>query len=210
MKFCANILLNLILSNIKDKNTTNNIEMTNYSLNRENIFLPTRGGRTIILTLTKNSGRIAYRDKINTIIGIKHPGIELGIDQYGYRWFVHHHYKNRKPAIEREDEFSLGVPIFYDDRPVSYNQYEILERAIAAWWEGKEYQWLWQNCQHFVNEIARKTKVSDTVERVSDNVIAGGGVTALIGFLTGNKGLVRIGLGVAGAGVVGKGLSRMK
>lgn len=206
----ANILLILIVSNIKDKNTIKNRKMTNYSLNRENIFLPTQDGRTIILTLTQNSGRIAYRDKIDTIIGIKHPGIELGADQFGYRWFAHHHYKNRKPAIEREDVFSLGVPIFYDERPVSYNQYEILERALAAWWAGKEYQWLWQNCQHFANEIARETKVSDTVERVSDNVIAGGGVTALIGLLTGNKNLVRIGLGVAGAGAVGKGLSRIK
>jgi hypothetical protein len=183
--------------------------MAIYSLNRQNISLPATDGGTIVLRLTQNSGKIAYRDKINTIIGIKHPGIELGVDQFGKRWFVHHHYKNVKPTIEREDKFSLGMPIFYDDKAVVYDQYTIVERALAAWWSGKEYQWLWQNCQHFVNEVAREEKASDTVERVSDNVMALGGIAAVIGLLSGDKRLVQIGLGVAATGAIGKGISKI-
>lgn len=184
--------------------------MKNYILNNQNIFLPAKNGETIILTLTQNSGRIAYRDKINTVIGIKHPGIELGADQFGYRWFVHHHYKNVKPTIEREDAFSLGEPIFYDDRKVNYSQYQILERALGAWWFGNEYHWLWQNCQHFVNVVAKNEKHSDTVDKVSENAMIFGGVAGLIGLLTGNKTLVNIGFGVAAGGAVGKGFSKLK
>ncbi|HET9057860.1 MAG TPA: hypothetical protein VFN30_13525 [Chitinophagaceae bacterium] len=39
-----------------------------------------RSGNTSALYLTANSGKIIYRDKIDTLIGIKHPGIILGAD----------------------------------------------------------------------------------------------------------------------------------
>lgn len=184
--------------------------MNTYLLNGNNLTLPTTNGGTILLTLTQNSGRIAYRDKINTIIGIKHPGIELGTDQWGYRWFVHHHYKNVRPTIDREDKFSLGEPIFYGDRPVNYSQSDILSRALNAWWFGKEYHWLWQNCQHFVNSVAKNEKNSDTIEEVSDAAMVLGGITSLIGLFSGNKALTHIGLSVGAGGAVGKSLSRLK
>jgi hypothetical protein len=184
--------------------------MINYSINSKNIFLPLDNGETIVLSITQNSGRIVYRDKINTLIGIKHPGIELGTDSQGYRWFVHHHYKNIKPSIEREDSFSLGELIFYDSRKVNYNQYKILERSLLAWWFGNEYHWLWQNCQHFVNEVSKGVSHSETIERVSDNSMIGGGIATLIGILAGNKTLTNIGLAVAVGGAVGKGFSKLK
>lgn len=184
--------------------------MKNYNLTQQNITLPAKNGGTIALALTHNSGRIVYRDKINTIIGIKHPGIELGVDQFGYRWFVHHHYKNVRPSIEREDAFSLGEPIFYDNRKVSYNQYEIIERALGAWWFGNEYHWLWRNCQHFVNVVTKNEKHSDSVDEVADAAMIFGGIAGLIGLLSGNKAIMNVGLGVATAGAVGKGVSRLK
>ncbi len=184
--------------------------MNTYYLNQNNLTLPANNGGAIVLSLTANSGRIAYRNKINTIIGILHPGIELGVDQYGYRWYVHHHYKNTVPTIEREDKFSLGETIYYDNRNVNYSQYQILERALAAWWNASEYHWLWQNCQHFVNTIAHGKSKSEAIDQIADGAMIGGAITGLIGLLTGNKALMQIGLGVAAGGAVGKGLSRLK
>lgn len=192
------------------KNNIKKITMNNYIINHQSITLPANNGSTIILSLTQNSGKIVYRDKINTLIGIKHPGIELGVDQWGHKWYIHHHYKNIKPSIEREDAFSLGEPIFYDDRTVNYSQYQILERALNAWWFGNEYHWLWQNCQHFVNSITKNSKHSDTIDEVSDSAMILGGITGLVGLFTGNKTLSKIGMGIAAGGVVGKGLSRLK
>lgn len=79
----------------------------NYTITNESIYLPTKDSGKLRLTITDNSGRIVYRNKIDTIIGIKHPGIELGIDQYGNRWIAHHHYENNVPAIESEQVFSM-------------------------------------------------------------------------------------------------------
>lgn len=184
--------------------------MGNYYLNKNNVRLPAENGASIVLRLTANSGRIVYRDKINTIIGIKHPGIELGVDQYGYKWYIHHHYKNTHPSIEREDKFSLGEPIIYDGRAVHYSQYQIIERALASWWAGKEYNWLWQNCQHFINKVTKDDAHSETVDRVSGVAMTFGTIAGLIGLFSGKKDLMKLGFGIAAGGAVGKGLSRIK
>lgn len=179
-----------------------------YHLSKNNLTLPAKNGGAIVLSLTQNSGRIVYRNKINTLIGVLHPGIELGVDQYGNRWIVHHHYKNTYPTIEHEGSFGQGENIFYDGRTVNYNQFQILERALIAWWNGNEYHWLWKNCQHFVNVIAKGESKSEAVDRVADSAMLLGGITALIGLISGNKTVTNIGLGVAAGGAIGKGLSR--
>jgi len=184
--------------------------MNNYSINNRNITLPSTNGSPIVLSLTQNSGRIVYRDKINTLIGIKHPGIELGVDQFGNRWFVHHHYKNVRPTVEREDQFSLGEPIFYDNRPVNYSQIQIVERALNAWWFGNEYHWLWKNCQHFVNSVTKNESYSEAIDTVSDRAMLLGSITSLIGLVSGNKNLMNLGMGIAASGAIGKGMSRFR
>lgn len=184
--------------------------MGNYYLDRNRVSLPAKNVGSIVLSITPDSGRIVYRDKINTVIGIKHPGIELGTDQFGYKWYIHHHYKNTHPSIEREDAFSLGQPIFYDNRSVYYGKHEILERALAHWWAGKEYHWLWQNCQHFINKVVKNDGHSEAVDQVSDAAMLFGGIAGLIGMFSGNKALMNVGFTVAAGGAIGKGLSRQK
>lgn len=169
----------------------------------------TRGGVTADLIVTADSGKIIYRGKIDTIIGVPHPGIILGQDIWGTTWVIHNHYKNGKAEIETLEKFSDGQDWFYDDRSVFYNRYEIIDRAITDWNKKEEYHWLTNNCQHFINRISRNEHKSDTVERVTDNAMLGGGLLTLVGLLTKNKALINAGLGIAGAGAIGKGISRI-
>jgi hypothetical protein len=168
----------------------------------------TRSGVTAALIVTADSGKIIYRGKIDTIIGVPHPGLILGQDIWG-TWVIHNHYLNGKAEIETLETFSAGQDWFYDDREVFYNRYEIIDRAITDWNKKEKYNWLTNNCQHFINRITRNEHESDTVDRVSNNVMLGGGLLTLIGLLTKNKGLLNAGLGIAGAGALGKGISRM-
>lgn len=182
--------------------------MENFHLAPQHLYLPTTNGQTLALYLNENSGRLLYRDKINTLIGIKHPGIELGRDQYGYRWIIHHHYKNTFPTIEREDAFSLGQTIFYDERAMFYNQYEIIKRSLAAWENSTVYHWLWNNCQHFTNEIVWNQSTSETIDKVTDTALWGGGLMALFGALSNSKNIVNAGLSVMATGAIGKALCK--
>jgi len=168
-----------------------------------------RLGITSSLIITPDSGKIIYRGKINTVIGVPHPGLLLGQDIWGDIWVIHNHYKNEKAEIETLETFAAGENWFYDNRQVFYNSYEILDRAITHWLRKEKYNWLTNNCQHFVNRVTRDEHKSETVDKVSDNAMIGGSILALVGLFTKNKTLVNIGLGVAGAGALGKGFSRV-
>jgi hypothetical protein len=167
-----------------------------------------RANYSSALYLTADSGKIIYRDKVDTIIGIKHPGIILGTDAWGTDWAIHNHYQIGFPQIVTLEEFSQGARVFHDDRPTFYDKAQIIERAISHWIERKEYGWLRHNCQQFVNKIAHNSNHSEAIDSVSDGAMLLGGTISLIGLVTGNGSAVKIGLSIAGAGAAGKVLSR--
>ncbi len=160
------------------------------------------------LNWSENSGRIVYRRKIGTVVGVNHPGIILGLDNYGYEWVAHHHYKNVYPSIDRLDAFALGQGVFYDERPVWYDRKIIVERALRHWLEQKEYNWLRQNCQHFVNNVASDTHESEAIDQVANLGLTISGVAGILGIVTGNKTLTNIALTTAVVSVGTKVVSR--
>lgn len=168
----------------------------------------TKGGNTSALYLITDSGKIIYRDKVDTLIGIKHPGIVLGADSWGTVWVIHNHYKLGCPQIVTLDDFAAGNPTFFDKRPVFYSPLEIIERAINHYFEGIEYSWLYNNCQHFVNKVAQNKSSSETIDKVSDNIMLIGGLASLIGIITKNQTLVKTGFTITGVGATGKLLSK--
>lgn len=165
-------------------------------------------GTTSALYMTSDSGKIIYRDKVDTIIGIKHPGIVLGADAWGTVWVIHNHYQIGHPQIVTLKSFADGNSFFYDNRPVFYSPMQIIERAIWHWMQKKEYNWLFNNCQHFVNRVTQNQHYSETIDRISNNIMAAGCYISLLGVMTSNKGVVQAGLGIAGAGAAGKILNR--
>lgn len=168
-----------------------------------------RGAQTSPIYFSQNSGRIIYRDKIDTIIGIKHPGIILGNDMWETSWVIHNHYGIGFPQIVTYQEFSMGNRVFYDNRQVFYNNLQIIERAIAHWFEKREYSWLTNNCQQFVNEVTQNSKYSESIDGVCNNAMLAGGLVSLVGLLTGNKAALSAGLSLTGVAAAGKTLSRL-
>lgn len=168
-----------------------------------------QNNQTSLIYFTINSGKIIYRDKIDTLIGIKHPGIVLGNDFWGTTWVIHNHYKIGHPQIVTLQEFASGSKLFFDNRPLFYDTVQIIERAIVHWIEKKEYSWLANNCQQFVNKVVQNKKYSETIDKVTDSAMFTGGLVSLVGFLAGNKTAINIGLTIAGVGVAGRTISRL-
>jgi hypothetical protein len=174
-----------------------------------NLVKVTCANQSSPIYLTGNSGKIIYRDKIDSLIGIKHPGIILGKDNWGHIWVIHNHFQFGCPQIVPIKDFSAGIRVFLDDRPVFYNPIQIVERAITHWLEKKEYSWLVNNCQQFVNKVTRNGKYSETIDEVSDGAMITGGLVSLFGLLTGSKSAINIGMTIAGVGAATKTLSRV-
>jgi hypothetical protein len=180
-----------------------------YSLSTHNLNLPVpNNANGLQLTLTEDSGSIVTRRKINTVIGVDHPGIVLGMDQNGYKWVAHHHYKNTYPTIDRIDVYADGNEVRYDDQPVSFTQRQILERALMYWWNGPQYTLFQNNCQHFVSIVVRDERFSQGIEKGSDMAIFGGALMMLGGLLAKNKGVMAFGGMMMAAGGIGKATNR--
>ena len=156
------------------------------------------------------SGKIIYRAKIDTFTDVPHPGIILGNDIWETIWIIHNHHKNGCVEIETIQEFSQGENIFYDPRPVFYSTQDVLDRAILHYLQKTEYNWLTNNCQHFINNVVQNVHYSETIDLLADRAMAAGGLAALCGAMIKNKHLLTAGLAVAGVGGLGKGLSRQK
>jgi hypothetical protein len=169
---------------------TNKIEGVNVL--RNNLSTP--------LQFTADSGKIIYRDKVDTLIGIKHPGIILGDDIYGVTWIIHNHYQIGFPQIESLEKFAAGVKVLNDTRPVNYNQEEIVNRAIESWKRKEQYSWLLHNCQHFVNKVTANKNKSETLDRIANNLIGGGLTAGIAAAAKGKKGLAKAGLITATVG----------
>jgi|GEM_PF-1791963 len=157
--------------------------------------------RALSIYLTPKSGKIIYRNKIDTLIGIIHPGIVLGQDRSGVTWVIHNHYKIGHPEIVTLEEFADGVDVLEDTRILFYNASEIVKRSIESWKEKKEYSWLFNNCQHFVNKVAMGKPHSEAIDKIGNGGLAIGGLLSLYGAFTNNRGLLKVGLAVGGAGL---------
>ena len=165
------------------------LEMPNNSINSE-------------LFYTKDSGKIIYRNKIDTLIGIKHPGIILGDDLCGTTWVIHNHYQIGFAEIVTFNSFAAGTEVFYDNRPVNYNPEEIIARAIDCWLSKKEYHWLFNNCQHFVNNIVRNKHSSETLNRVGNFLITIGLGTGSLAVHRKRKEVLHLGIFLVGLGLL--------
>lgn len=180
-----------------------------YSLSAHNLNLPVpHNANGLQLTLTEDSGKVVTRRKVNTVIGVDHPGIILGIDQSGQTWVVHHHYKNTYPTINRMDAYADGNEVHYDDQEVYFTRRQILERALMYWWNGPRYTLFQNNCQHFVSIVVRDECFSQGVEKGSDMAMLGGALAILAGLFTQSKGLTAFGGAILAAGAMGKATNR--
>ena len=181
----------------RDTNYYTILQPMSRTINGVNI---TKNNMVSHLHFTSDSGKIVYRDKVDTIIGIKHPGIILGSDIYGTTWIIHNHFQIGYPQIETWDQFADGAKVFLDQRPVKYNREEIVGRALQSWKRKEQYSWLQHNCQHFVNRIANNKHLSETLDRIANNLIGSGLTAGVAGSASRRRVLANAGFIAAGIG----------
>lgn len=113
---------------------------------------------------------------------------------------AHHHIDDVIPTLVDEDIFANNEAIYYDQRPTKYDREQVIIRALKACAERRHYSWLWQNCQHFVNDIANNTHICEGLERGATKAIIGGIGLAFLGLLFKNNFAIAAGTAIVGAG----------
>jgi hypothetical protein len=139
-------------------------------INNDRIFL--------IIHFTENSGKVYYRYKIDTISGIKHPGISLGVDTNGIGYFLHNHYLNGKAVIVTEQEFAQSKPLYPYMNKSSNDVQRVIETALYEAAKGQQYHPITYNCQTYVNIVVHNKRESEDVNKWAGITL---GAAALIG-----------------------------
>lgn len=117
-----------------------------------NLFLP--NGETLIIYFTEDTGKIFYRDKIGTISKVKHPGICLGNDANGVRFFVHNHYEVGSASVASKSSFGKGMILTESNEQCSNETLQRIYIALDQVIRSKRYHALSNNCQTLKNQAA--------------------------------------------------------
>jgi hypothetical protein len=137
--------------------------MKNYKLFTGGVIILLNNGQSFTVYFTKDSGKIFYRFKIDTISKVKHTGIFLGIDSDGNRLYMHNQFQTGRPAIESEINFSKGMPLYLYEQQPSNSPLKIIECGLLQVLKAKDYNWFNYNCQVYTNIAANNQAKSESV-----------------------------------------------
>ncbi len=158
--------------------------MKNYFLFNDRVEFRLTDGSNLAIYFNEYSGLIYWRFKIDTVSGVKHPGILLGIDNNGNRWYMHNHYQHGRPVIESEQNFAKGQPLYLADRQSGFSSRTVITNALNEIALARPYEWLSYNCQIFVNRICFRENRSESVENwvggIAATLLLTAGITAII------------------------------
>ncbi len=149
------------------------MNMQKFTLTRSGVTIYLSDGRVLLLHFNTDSGKVFYRYKIGTLSDVKHPGIFIGFDRAGRKYFMHNHYHTSKPSIVSEKEFTQGLPIALYKGEAVNSRLKTLELGLAQILQGEPYNWHTYNCQSFVNRARNNQSKSDDVEKWTNGLLAG-------------------------------------
>lgn len=147
--------------------------MIEYCLYLDGAVIRFSNGSLLTIYFNENSGKVYFRYKTRTITQIKHPGIFLGVDNYGTGYFLHNHYQFGKAHIVTEHEFSKGMPLYVYAEKCSNAPLNIIKRGLDEVLRAEIYKPLSYNCQTFINTVCYNQRRSEDVESWINRVLVG-------------------------------------
>jgi hypothetical protein len=154
--------------------------MRNFYLSANSVDVVNNNGSIFTIYFNEHSGKVYYRNKIDTVVNIKHPGIYLGKDINGTGYFLHNHYHYGKAHITTQADFTKGEKIYLYNEMCSNSPREVIRIGLNEVLRGERYKPISYNCQTFTNTACHSIRKSDDAERMLAGVA---GVALLFVFL---------------------------
>lgn len=147
--------------------------MKNYTLYQNCVDIIESNGTTKRIYFNENSGKVYFRDKIGSLIGIKHPGIFLGVDSYGTEYFLHNHYQFGTACLVTGNEFKQGMPIGLYKLKYTNPPLRVIQIALDELKRKERYHVVNYNCQDYVNLATNNQRKSESIEKIASNLFVG-------------------------------------
>lgn len=135
-----------------------------------------------LIRLTKDSGRIVTRKKVDTVSNVNHPGIYVGVDVHSNEASIlHNHYRIFKTAgVSPFGEYASGEKVRWDNRICVNNKMQVLQKGLDQAIRREKYHWLTNNCQVTVNDACSNQRTSEDVGKWIGRIALGIFAAALI------------------------------
>jgi hypothetical protein len=147
--------------------------MKNYTLYQSCVDIIDDYGTFKRIYFNENSGKVYFRYKIGSIIGIKHPGIFLGIDLDGTEYFLHNHYQLGTAYLVTGSEFKQGMPINLYELKYTNPPLTVIRIGLEEVMKKEPYHVINYNCQDYVNLASNNQRKSESLEKIASNLALG-------------------------------------
>ena len=147
--------------------------MKNYTLHQNCVDIIEDNDTIKRIFFNENSGTVYFRNKIGSLIGIKHPGIFLGVDVSGTEYFLHNHYKLKTACLVTGYEFKQGLPIGLYNLKYTNPPLKVIQIALDEVMRKERYHVVNYNCQDYVNLATNNQRKSESIEKIASNLFFG-------------------------------------
>lgn len=147
--------------------------MKNYKLHQNCVDIIGNNGTIKRIFFNLNSGKVYFRYKIGSKLGIKHPGIFLGIDVHGVEYFLHNHYLLGTASLVTGDDFRQSMPIALYQLNYTNPPLMVIKIGLDEVLRKEPYKVVNYNCQDYVNLATNNKRKSESIEKITTNVVVG-------------------------------------
>lgn len=147
--------------------------MKNYILHQNCVDIIENNGTIKRIFFNENSGKVYFRYRIGSLIGIKHPGIFLGVDLNGTEYFLHNHHQLGTACIVTGDDFKQGTPIGLYELKYTNPPLTVIQIGLDEVIRKERYHVINYNCQDYVNLASNNQRKSESIEKIVSNLIFG-------------------------------------
>lgn len=147
--------------------------MKNYTLYQTCVDVVENNGTIRRIYFNENSGKVYFRYKIGSVIGIKHPGIFLGVDLSATEYFLHNHYGLGTACLVTGNEFKQGMPIWLHELKYTNAPLTVIRIGLDEAIKKEPYHVMNYNCQDYVNLASNNQRKSESIEKIGSNLFFG-------------------------------------
>src|SRR6478672_4337797 len=144
--------------------------MKNYYLYNDRVKFVDDDGSDLTIYFNSDSGKVYCRDKIGSIFGVVHSGINLGGDLSGQDYFLHNHYEKGRPTLDTGSEFRKGFAVRLYKQTVTNTPLKTIENALRQTVAREPYHAIFHNCQTFTNLASENIRKSEDVKNIFEKL----------------------------------------
>lgn len=118
-------------------------------------------------------------------MSVEHPGIRLGLLEDGTEIIAHNHIRAGGPTLATRSQYAQNMRVRASNQTVSRSAIQVVKSAMRQVCNGRSYDGVFYNCQHFVSIACNGDSKSPTVRQMGGSLAGAALFFGAIGLIAG-------------------------